>query len=80
MRDGGAEHDGLVSNYAVFVLGKPRCRDPTDYSDLGVTRIDKKPVPGRTEVRASGPKGTGGSGLAAERVTGQNGRRHLARR
>ena len=33
-----------------------------------VTGIDKRPVTGRVEVRAPGPKGTGGSGLIGDSV------------
>jgi MOSC domain-containing protein YiiM len=40
----------------------------TVYSDVKVTGIDKKPVTGPVEVRAPGPKGIGGSGLAGDQV------------
>lgn len=40
----------------------------TRHSDLGVTGIDKKPVTEPVQVRAPGAKGTGGSGLAGDRV------------
>nr|CEL23213.1 Uncharacterized protein conserved in bacteria [Kibdelosporangium sp. MJ126-NF4]CTQ94376.1 Uncharacterized protein conserved in bacteria [Kibdelosporangium sp. MJ126-NF4] len=35
---------------------------------VGLTGIDKQPVSGPVEVRAPGPKGTGGSGLVGDRV------------
>lgn len=41
---------------------------PTRAKRIGVTGIDKRPVAGPVEVRAPGPKGTGGSGLAGDRI------------
>ena len=41
---------------------------PSSHTDFGVTGIDKRPVTGPVEVRAPGPKGTGGSGLIGDRV------------
>nr|WP_242605831.1 MOSC domain-containing protein [Frankia sp. Cppng1_Ct_nod] len=41
---------------------------PTEYSRIGMTGIDKRPVTGPVEVRAPGPKGVGGSGLVGDRV------------
>ncbi len=41
---------------------------PTEHSDLGVTGIDKRPVTRPVEVRAPGPRGSGGGGLVGDRV------------
>jgi MOSC domain-containing protein YiiM len=41
---------------------------PAEHSDIGVTGIDKRPVPGPVEVRAPGRKGVGGSGLVDDQV------------
>ncbi|MCW2641181.1 MAG: domain containing protein [Dactylosporangium sp.] len=47
-------------------LAVPR---PNPAKGVGVTGIDKQPVPGPVPVRAPGPKGTGlGSGLVGDRV------------
>jgi len=35
----------------------------------GTTGIDKRPVSGAVAVRAPGPKGTGGSGLAGDHIS-----------
>jgi MOSC domain-containing protein YiiM len=40
----------------------------TEDADLGVTGIDKEPVAHAVEVRAPGPKGVGGSGLAGDTI------------
>ncbi|BCJ38248.1 sulfurase [Actinocatenispora thailandica] len=40
----------------------------TAHSDVGVTGIDKRPVTGPVPVRAPGPRGAGGSGLAGDTV------------
>src|SRR5579875_2547379 len=40
----------------------------TPYTDIGITGIDKRPVTGPVEVRAPGPKGSAGSGLAGDQV------------
>ncbi|WP_374582861.1 MOSC domain-containing protein [Frankia sp. CiP3] len=40
----------------------------TEYSEIGMTGIDKRPVSAAVEVRAPGPKGVGGSGLVGDRV------------
>ena len=41
---------------------------PTGANRIGVTGIDKRPVTGPVEVRAPGPRGVGGSGLAGDRI------------
>jgi MOSC domain-containing protein YiiM len=43
-------------------------RRTSAHTDLNVTGIDKRPVPGPVEVRAPGPKGVGGSGLIGDEV------------
>lgn len=43
-------------------------RTPSRHTDVDVTGIDKRPVAGTVEVRAPGPKGTGGSGLVGDEV------------
>lgn len=40
----------------------------TEYSKIGVTGIDKQPTDRLVKVRAPGPKGTAGSGLAGDDV------------
>ncbi|HEX6499116.1 MAG TPA: MOSC domain-containing protein [Micromonosporaceae bacterium] len=40
----------------------------SEHADLGVTGIDKRPVDDAVQVRAPGPKGTGGSGLIGDQV------------
>jgi MOSC domain-containing protein YiiM len=40
----------------------------TEHSTPGVTGIDKQPVSGPVAVRAPGPRGVGGSGLAGDQV------------
>ena len=40
----------------------------TTHSEVGVTGIDKRPVPGKVSVRAPGPRGEGGSGLVDDAV------------
>ncbi|HKN54325.1 MAG TPA: MOSC domain-containing protein, partial [Amycolatopsis sp.] len=41
---------------------------PAEYTDKGVTGIDKQPVGGRVEVRAPGPKGIGGSAIVGDEI------------
>jgi MOSC domain-containing protein YiiM len=41
---------------------------PNPAKRIGVTGIDKRPVTGPVEVGDPGPKGTGGSGLAGDRI------------
>ncbi len=41
---------------------------PFAHTKIGVTGIDKRPADGPVDVRAPGPKGTGGSGLVGDRV------------
>lgn len=41
---------------------------PNPAERIGVTGIDKRPVTGPVEVSDPGPKGTGGSGLAGDRI------------
>lgn len=41
---------------------------PNAGADSGLSGIDKRPVTGPVEVRAPGPKGVGGSGLAGDRI------------
>jgi len=46
-------------------IGSPR---PNPWKRSGTTGIDKRPVDGPVAVTAPGPKGTGGVGLAGDRV------------
>ncbi|MFD5827093.1 MOSC domain-containing protein [Lentzea sp. NPDC060358] len=41
---------------------------PVDYAQEGATGIDKRPVDGPLDVRAPGPKGTAGSGVAGDAI------------
>jgi hypothetical protein len=59
-----AYRPGLSSLVSVN-LGAAR---PTEHSDIGYAGIDKRPARGPVQVRAPGPKGVGGSGLAGDRV------------
>ncbi|GAB3009064.1 MOSC domain-containing protein [Saccharothrix stipae] len=44
-------------------------RTEFDQADVGHTGIGKRPVPGPVDVRAPGPRGTGGSGVVGDHIS-----------
>ena len=43
--------------------------EPTEFSDVGTTGIDKRPVDGPVRLAAPGPRGAAGSGVAGDHIS-----------
>ena len=60
-------YSGRVTDARLLSVNVGRAR-PNAGAESGLSGIDKRPVTGPVAVRAPGPKGVGGSGLAGDRI------------